>query len=323
MRFAIIAILAIVGIGLVSCAHKTSAVAAPQWINGASGYEPSRYITGIGSGVNRDIAADRARNDLAKTIGVNIESLERSRVSGGSSGYENVFSSAVNVHVSQTVGGVEIADRYYDEDNNVYYALAVLDRAKNAMNLSAELWQKELALEALLNEASKETDALEKLRVLSKTTALLNDRRSIAALLSVIDAMPPPPFNAERDIEAQRRAALRTIKISVGGDYEGKKMLTEALADAGFTLIDQTKSDYQAIGYYKNEVGLDNGWQWATATLETEIVDYDDGSTRRFFSFVAKESSQNAETAKERARRKLREELGEKFFNAVVFHDER
>jgi hypothetical protein len=318
MRFASLIALAAVGAIFVSCAQKTTGVSAPQWINGASGYAPSRYITGIGSGTTQDIAADRARNDLAKTISVSVESAERSRTSSGADGYENAFSSAVSVRVNQSVSGVEIADRYYDEANKIHYALAALDRAKNAMSLSAELSQKQLEIDALVAEAEDENDALNKLRSLNAANELLNERRSIAALLSVIDAMPPQAYSNESRVIASRRALLRSIKFSANGNYEGKRLLNEAIGAAGFTLTRPEESDYSAVGYYKVSVNADNGWQWANAALEVELVDYNDGATKKTIVFEAKESSQNAQIAKERAYEKLRSDLAAKFYEAIA-----
>ncbi|MDR0664029.1 MAG: LPP20 family lipoprotein [Helicobacteraceae bacterium] len=321
MRFAALIVLALIGIGVIACADKAGSTAAapPKWVSGASDYPSSRYITGIGSGITRDIAADRARNDLAKTISVSVESAERSKTSSALKGeFESAFSSAVNVRVSQTVGGVEIAERYYDETNKIYYALAVLDRAKNAMRLGAELSQKELEVGVLLNEANVESDPLNKVKALSLANRLLNERREIAAILAVIDAMPPSAYKGQSDILASRRAALRSVKFSVGGDYEGKKLLSEAISAIGFTLTEQDKSDYQAIGYFKNDVRAENGWQWARAVLETEIVDYEYGTTRRAFILEVKESSQTAQTAQARALEALRNNLAERLLDAIV-----
>ncbi|MDR2151800.1 MAG: LPP20 family lipoprotein [Helicobacteraceae bacterium] len=319
MRWTALIVSAIVGFGFVACAQKSGENVAPKWIKGVSDYPASRYITGIGGGATQEIAADNARNDLAKTIGVSVESSTRSQTSAAHSGkYESAFSSAVNVRASQTIVGAEIADRYYDEASQIYYALAVLDRAKSAMRLAAQLSQKEIEIDALLKEANDESDALNKLRALNGAKTALDDRREIAAVLAAIDVAPPSAYLGESDVLTQRRAALRSVKFSVGGDYEGKKLLAEAIGAAGFTLADQSKSDYQAIGYFKNVVRAENGWQWANAILEIEIVDYEYGATRHSFNFEVKESSQNAETAKARALERMRSELPDKLMYFIV-----
>ncbi|MDR2638731.1 MAG: LPP20 family lipoprotein [Helicobacteraceae bacterium] len=318
MRVATLITLAVVGVGLVSCAPKGPSVPAPQWVTGASQYAPSRYITGVGSGTTQDIAADRARNDLAKTISISVESSERSKTSSGAGGYESAFSSAVNVRVNQTVGGVEIVDRYYDDASKIYYALAALDRSKSAASLRAELAQKELEIDALVAEAEDDSDALGKLRALNAAGALLGDRRSIAALLAVIDAMPSSAYANEGRVAAAKRALLRSIKFSVNGNYEGKRLLNEAIGAAGFTLTQQDESDYSAVGYYKISVNAENGWLWATASLLIEIVDYSDGATKKTETVEAKESSQNEQTAKERALEKLRGDLTAKFYEIIA-----
>ncbi|MDR1911875.1 MAG: LPP20 family lipoprotein, partial [Helicobacteraceae bacterium] len=111
MRVGVMVILAIASIVLVSCATKAGQ--RPDWISGSTN-QSSSYLTGLGSGASQEIAADRARNDLAKIIGVTIEGFERSKTSNSAEGYDSSFSSAVNTRVSQTLSGVTITERYYD-----------------------------------------------------------------------------------------------------------------------------------------------------------------------------------------------------------------
>jgi hypothetical protein len=307
---------AIASIALVSCASKTEQ--RPDWIGGSINQSGS-YLAGIGSGASQEIAADRARNDLAKIVGVTIEGFERSKTSNSAEGYDSAFSSAVNTRVSQTLSGVTIAERYYDEKNELYYALAVLDRAKAAQALTMELSQKELSMDELLNEAHEEKDALDRLRLLNEASKFAAERREIAALLNAIGDIPRPIFSGvEKDIISLKRAALRSIKFSINGDYEGKRLLAEAISAAGFTQTAQSKSDYEAVGYFKNSLRSENGWQWAVAKLETEIVDFRDGATRHIFTFEAEESSQDKQTAQDRAFKKLQNQLADNLLNAVL-----
>jgi hypothetical protein len=318
MRLSTLFFAAIAAIALISCASATKET-APKWVDGNPDYSANRYITGVGSGVSRDVAADRARNDLAKTISVSVESSERSKTAlNANETFEKAFSSEVHTRVNQTVSGVEIAERYYDETNGVYYALAILDRAKSASNLNYELAGKDLAIDALIVEASKSDDALEKLKLLSQATELSDERRATAAVLAAISDQPLAPFNIDNDLLALKRAVTRSIKFSVGGDFEGKKLLSEALSAAGFVVADQTKSDYQAVGYLSQTAREENGLQWATAALEAEIVDYERGDKRNTFRLEAKDSSRNRETAKERAIAKLRNDLDKKLLAAIV-----
>ncbi len=130
----------------------------PDWVpNGRhSSYNPKQYLVGIGiAPATSDSASDiqsadnAARANVAKQIRVSLsEDLSAHEENVIETGYNEKTSTEERSKfkitlknrqwVNMTVEGVEIAERYYDQKANLYYSLAVLNKEKAALRLSAD-----------------------------------------------------------------------------------------------------------------------------------------------------------------------------------------
>ncbi len=130
----------------------------PDWVqNGRhTSYNPKQYLVGIGiapvtgdSGSDIQKADNTARANVAKQIRVSLsEDLSAHEENVTETGYNEKKSTGERSKfkitlknrqwVNMTVEGVEIAERYYDQKANLYYSLAVLNKERAAVRLSAD-----------------------------------------------------------------------------------------------------------------------------------------------------------------------------------------
>ncbi|MDR2905694.1 MAG: LPP20 family lipoprotein [Helicobacteraceae bacterium] len=307
MRFfyLILAALLIAGCGAKTPSSKTSG--EPSWIKGNSGFS-SAYLTGIGSGATQQVAADRARGDLAKAISVSVESAEQSRKTSSDTAYSAEFTSVVYARANRTLEGVEIAERYYDEKNDLYYALAVLDKRAAASRLASEISQTELEIDAILSRVSG-SNAISRLKLLNNAETLVKERRAAEAIRSVLDGMGGKLFMSEADVKAKKAEAIKAISFSVSGDSEAQKLLRESLTAIGFTI--SPNGTFDAAGEFNLEMTKDDRYHWAKAKIDVRLTDRAKGETAMSAEFAAEESSQNKDAAKNRAIAALRKTLGQ------------
>lgn len=129
---------------------------APDWINGVSKkYPEPEFFIGIGEarigrGAEKQViqlASDRARGEIAKTVRSNVKvELVSSRDSTATrekgklvSQGRSEQSELIVVSAEELFDGVEIKDIYKDKRSQTLYALAVLNRSKMARSIEAKM----------------------------------------------------------------------------------------------------------------------------------------------------------------------------------------
>ncbi|MFN3135485.1 MAG: LPP20 family lipoprotein [Candidatus Kryptonium sp.] len=113
--------------------------AAPAWVNTPPTAVDAIYAVGAANvGANpvlaRNKAADAARQELGRIIQVKVKSLldnfmqeHQEFINTQGTVTSEEFTRSVSRSVSQaTLAGSQIVEYYYDKDNKIYYALAVL-----------------------------------------------------------------------------------------------------------------------------------------------------------------------------------------------------
>ncbi|MDI6757399.1 MAG: LPP20 family lipoprotein [Endomicrobiia bacterium] len=237
--------------------------AAPEWLSGQSRRYPSEnFILGVGAGSTIDSARDAARAEIAKVFRVAVEqtTLETAseRSSATVSGRLNtVFSVGVEQktasRVADTVVGAEVAQVWYDKKGKVYWALAVLDKAKYRRELSMKaVAAEEKVMKSL--ERSRETDSYaEKLKNLSEARQAALERDAVCERRRAVDDMPsqmsPDDLSLnsiEAEIaEAKSRAAFRIVSDK-GLSEDLAAELSVRLTKIGFAVASKSSSERPA-----------------------------------------------------------------------------
>jgi hypothetical protein len=148
--------------GIVFHAAAASA-AAPEWITGfSSAYPAEGWLIGVGvsdedgpRSEKQSVARSRAREEIAKQIRVRISArlsdFAAEAAGGGDSVSHSVIRNISRSSVDLEIEGIETPKTWYDERNEIEYALALLHRAK-AGGLAVD------RIDGLVRDARRELD---------------------------------------------------------------------------------------------------------------------------------------------------------------------
>lgn len=136
--------------------------ADPAWIygEGFKQYQGRNYLTAVGEGSSAEDARKNAVSGLAEQLKVSISSQsniykEYKSTAGSSSKKENI-----NVQITTNVNldnleGIKIAEQYFQSSSNTYFAYAVLNKLKNATDLTNKIEGEIDQVNAQLAQAKK------------------------------------------------------------------------------------------------------------------------------------------------------------------------
>jgi hypothetical protein len=288
---------------------------APEWVTSVSPiYRGSRYMVGMGSGATHIGAGDRARAELIKTFAVTVGSSEYGRVEMGGDGYTGSFSDTVYARASMTIEGVEIAERWYDEENDLHYALAVLDKERSAARLRSIVESRNIDIDTLYNNAKREKDTLIKLKTLNSAIKLLGEQRTDSTMLAVLEERANLSYANTLQIHIDRRNVLHSIKVFIDADGEAKRLLLHALE---LTISSREDADYVITAALKTSSARRNGWDWASAVMDVSLIDMKSQAVRKSAMFEGKDTARQESVAIERSIKKLQAELDAKLLDTV------
>mgnify|MGYP002400362982 CR=1 FL=1 len=149
----------------------------PLWVDGqATDYPPGQYLTGVGQAENRSGAEDQAYAAVARIFKAEVASQAKDRESYSiveKQGLVNTerrltIDSVTNVSTDKVLENVRIIDNWYDSDNKVHHALAVMNRSQAEASLMEKLGELDQTITAEVAEARQASDKLVKVRALFK-----------------------------------------------------------------------------------------------------------------------------------------------------------
>ncbi|MBT9438800.1 MAG: hypothetical protein GAS50_06370, partial [Desulfobacterales bacterium] len=148
----------------------------PDWTDKESElYPASMYLTGVGYGPDRQSAEDNARSEIAKIFYSDIHSrtstfqeyLKTTSESKGKVTERFDIEEITRVSTQKVLSGVRIAQVFKQtKPDNVFYALAVLNRKQSAMILKYKIQELDIEIRRLIHNAEKEEDKLSKIKIL-------------------------------------------------------------------------------------------------------------------------------------------------------------
>ncbi|PKM97418.1 MAG: hypothetical protein CVU77_06190 [Elusimicrobia bacterium HGW-Elusimicrobia-1] len=242
----------IISAAVLALFFASTGFAAPEWLSGQSKkYPAAGFITGVGAGSTMDSSRDVARAEIAKAFSMRIEqatvetSSERSsEATGGRAEISVDVVQKTESKVVDTVEGVEIAQMWYDKKDKVYWALAVLDKAKYRRELSLKILSAEEKVMKSLESARQTMSFAEKLKNLSEARSAASVRDGLYLRRRVVDDMPSPPLpddlsfsSIESEIaDAKSRTTFR-VNAADGLSGEFAVELTRRLTKLGFAVV--------------------------------------------------------------------------------------
>ncbi len=301
----------------------------PDWVDGESiQYPSSAYLTGVGYDADRKSAEDKARAEIAKIFLSKVDSRTRTyqdylqTTSSGKSGPEETFSiqEITDVSTEKVLSGVRIAHVYQQSSpEQLYYALAVLDRNQSATILSDRIRGLDRETEMLLDMANAESDVFKKVKYLRQSIGKHAMREAYDTELRIVSqtgrGISSPIHFAE--IKSELDAILLRdflIGVSVTGSRanEVQDALVQGLNQEGFSISEDLSTANVLIRGEVEIRPLEMGeaeWKYVQWRAHFDMVDKKGGSVFGSVTKTGREGHLNLQQAEDRAVRKIRDTL--------------
>jgi hypothetical protein len=225
----------------------------PDWVEDPySVYDRGTYVAVLGHGATRDAAERNALVALAALFGQSVqaelqaaEAYSEAVVNGTvkSSSQTSEITEALKVSVEMdTLAGAEIRDVWYDQ-KSVYYAAAIMEKARAAGIYDAKINANMSAINALMEDAGKETEALYACGLLYAGLRVAGITEEFIKTAAAVGSGPAGKYDAALGRIQQFRSAYRagrdslrfTVRVE-GPDTAGRieRTLQELLEGGGY-----------------------------------------------------------------------------------------
>ncbi len=308
----------IMSLGIVLfCAGCARQAARPDWVGGDSTtYPASRYLLGRGQGDSQQVAADRARAELAKIFRVAItdETVDTQAVTTiikDKKLQREQRTAAIRTVVTtadEILEGIEIAKQWQDPQTQSHYALAVLLRARTAQILRQRIAERDQLTEQYMAQAGGD-DNLGKAGAIARALHAQRERSVLQQQLAIVEISAPSvaPRRSVAELQAQLEGVLGQTRIAArieGDPVDGlQEILASALAQSGFAVAESGQGQYVALASLALEdLGKREGWYWLKGTLELKLSEMPGERMRGIKRWDIKVSAQQRSVAQQRAR---------------------
>ncbi|HAM36850.1 MAG TPA: hypothetical protein DEB40_10710 [Elusimicrobia bacterium] len=286
----------------------------PDWVDGSSmEYPRDQYLVGVGSADDRAAAEDRARAEISRifssqvSVNTQLSETETNAARTGTKG-ENTFSQSVSQSIEtvskKVLEGVEIPETWQDDATRVYYALAVLDRAKGLSAVNDKIADFDADIRQWYAQMVQATDKLPRVKAAMKLLALFKARAELNGELRVLDPGGKGSPNPVDEAAVRTTAAKALAELDVAIDITGSKSrevetgVVKGLTGFGLQASAGAPSgsvDILATGEVEtNPVeGTDSRWKFARSYVTVSLKD---GRTNKvFLQFDVNEKSASAD----------------------------
>jgi LPP20 lipoprotein len=225
----------------------------PAWfLDPASAYPDSQYMTGIGSGDTRRAAEQSAMAGLSQIfesqISVDVNTAERYRdlvsASGSVSESELMLAQSTSVQSNQTLLNVQFGEAAVDSEGRVH-VIAYIDRAATGRIYQDLIEKNGRIVSEYLADYRGASDPIRRFAYISAAAVVAQSNALLLDQLRIISE----PFYAmtsitysQREVQQEKvdTASAMTIKIDIAGD-DGDRVanaVKEALSDERFPTAD-------------------------------------------------------------------------------------
>ena len=346
------------------CGPKT--VRSPDWILGQPiRYPSSFYIIGVGSAPTRagisealKAASASARIEIAQTIETQIDHVEEWVVESSSTreyrpgkpGWaleveQSSLNSFTRTSTDQIIQGIELKEKYRDEERQTLYVLAVLDKVETGQRLVKEvgkLGEQVSLLRAQAQKIEAEGDLLTAVRLLRQALNFSLKADVLKRQLSVIQPQSLRDYSAAHTsarIAARLTELLLEFEFYVAVDEAGliEDAIHEALAGTDFNVRMKAAADSTGLTLWGR---VDTRWdkypalsgageaelQVCRTYLGLKIVDNRTGRIVGQANLRANSNASDRERARERAlmllSQQILEELPGEVYKALSIETE-
>ena len=190
----------------------------PDWISGKghSDFPQNLYLVGVGvSNKNSVSANDSARLNLAKNLKVKIHS----KLIDVSTNEKSYVESFLKTEVDTVLEGVEIKDGWHDQNKEIYYSLAVVEKRLVVANIQSKIKTISLDLERVMKGGVKSETNHKIIKALTyyfsgyQQSLTLNPLKNTLEILNHSFVIPTIQEVNVRDFEMKIKSIVHNLSI--------------------------------------------------------------------------------------------------------------
>ncbi len=301
----------------------------PDWIDGSSmEYPNAQYIAGVGAADDRASAEDRARAEISKVFQANVTVNENLNASESNNQFSQTISQEVKTVSTKALEGVQLVEHWQDGATRVYYALAVLDRAKAKAALTEKLAGLDKQAQQWKDQLDNSGEKLARAKAGMKLLTVLKARGGLNAEMRVIDAgghgVDSPIDEAKVRPEAAKAVSALDVAVRLSGDNadEVETAVVKGLAALGLQSRTGASKDADIEVSGKIDTaemkGDGSAWRWARSTTTVSLKDAHTGKVVTQFDASDREASADFAEAARRSRVELAKRVADQASAAVT-----
>jgi hypothetical protein len=290
----------------------------PDWVSGSSMEFPrEQYVTGVGSADDRRTAEDRARGEISRvfssqvTVTTSSEASEAVESAGGRN--ENSSSqsarSGIRTYSKKILQGVEITETWQDDSSRVWYALAVLDKAKYVPAVTDRIGELDSQAKQLYAQVQQSTEKFERVKSSMKLLSLFKTRKELESDLRVLSdkgVSNPLDEGAVRALAAKSLAELDvSLRITGVKSREVQTGIVKALSGLGMQARSGSPENNDLVIDGEVEVkpikSGEKKWKFARSSSTVNLIDGRTGKVFLQFEAADKGASASYESAVHRS----------------------
>ena len=302
----------------------------PDWVDGQSmEYPNDQFIVGVGVADDRASAEDRARAEIAKVFEANVSVDERLSASESNNQFSQSIAQDVKTVSSKALEGVQLPEHWQDGATRVYYALAVLDRAKARAAVADKLGAIDKQAQQWKDQLDSGAEKLARAKAGMKLLTLLKARAELNSQMRVIEpsgkGLDSPIDESKARPEAAKAVAALDVSVQLDGpgSDEVETALIKSLGAFGLQSRVGSPSKENDIGVSgkietKALKGDGTAWKWARSTATVSLRDAHTGKIFSQFDASDREASADYEEAARRSRVELAKRVADQASAAVT-----
>ena len=347
---------------LVGCGPR--AVRSPEWILGQSArYPSSQYIVGVGSAPTAAdlsdalrVAGASARTEIAQTIEVRVDHVQQlvgestsiSEQRTGQAGWaleaeNSSLSSFTRTSTDQIIRGIELTEKYHDQQRHILYVLAVLDKAQAAHRLEEQIDKLSDQVSLLHEQAQHREKEQDLLTAIKLSREALNASLKVDLLRNQLSVVDPYRLrggdsgatSAQLTLRLTERLLGLRIHVSVEGADLVEDAVYEAMAGTDFSVSMDSGAGAPGLTLWGKvstqwdtypALAGDEDLQVCRTYLGLKLIDNRTDRIVGQVPFLANSNAPDRELAEERAlhllRRQILSELPEQVYRALSMETE-
>ncbi len=309
-------------LALVGCANLPSSPIIDFTENNKKNYPTITYLTAIGSASSLGEAREYAQGNLAAIFSAKVEddsifSQNIQQKAGEKIDKSEYLSRSTLVSARINIDGVTIEEDFYDAEDGIYYALAVLNRREAEQRWLPELTNYKKILAETELKLSKELPPYQAIRLIKETNTAIIQHNSLVQRLRIVN---PQGGYVTKANDSSQNLRKRAKEISFSITSPRQQLIN--IASASFVAegmqpitTDNSKLNVSIVPTATPGIERD---EWFIYREEVTItVDYE-GLASRTINWKIQASSIDQQTAKNRLADELNNKITKELFSAII-----